>query len=44
MENARTSSCQSVFSGGALTQERYTKLWINLINQIEKSKETVAVH
>ena len=44
MENNRALLCQSVFSGGALTQERYTQLWITLINQIEKSKETVAVH
>lgn len=44
MENSRTPLCQSIFSGGALTQERYTSVWINLINQIEKSKETVAVH
>lgn len=38
--------CQSVFrdTENALTPERYTKIWIQLINQIEKSKEIVAVH
>lgn len=35
--------CQSVFNSN-LTSERYTKLWIDLINQLEKSKEVVAVH
>jgi hypothetical protein len=35
--------CQSVFRND-LTSEQYTKLWINLINQLERSKETVAVH
>lgn len=36
--------CQSIFHDNNLTSERYTKLWINLINQLEKSKETVAIH
>lgn len=36
--------CQSIFTSNKLTSERYTSVWINLINQIEKSKETVAVH
>ncbi len=35
--------CQSVFHND-LTPERYTKLWISLISQLEKSKEIVAVH
>lgn len=36
--------CRSVFREGAqaTTTERYTKIWITLINQIEKSKAVLA--
>ena len=36
--------CRSVFQKGApsTTTERYTQIWITLINQIEKSKEALA--
>ena len=36
--------CRSVFQKGAptTTTERYTQVWIALINQIEKSKEALA--
>lgn len=40
----KTTACQSIFYGGksSTTCERYTQIWIRLINQIEKSKETLA--
>ena len=36
--------CRSVFQKGAptTTTEKYTQIWITLINQIEKSKEALA--
>ena len=36
--------CRSVFQKGAptTTTEKYTQIWITLINQIEKSKEVLA--
>ena len=36
--------CRSVFQKGAptTTTEKYTQIWITLINQIEKSKELLA--
>ena len=36
--------CRSVFQAGAptTTREKYTQIWITLINQIEKSKEVLA--
>ncbi len=43
MNGNRHPLCHSVFHNN-LTPEQYTKLWISLINQIERSKETVAVH
>lgn len=38
------SPCRSVFQQGApgTTTEKYTQIWIRLINQIEKSKATLA--
>lgn len=44
MPEKRNSYCTSVFTNkeSAPTTERYTQTWINLINQLEKSKETVA--
>lgn len=38
-----TSSCRSVFQSGesAPAIEQFTRLWISMINQIEKSKEIV---
>lgn len=44
MSTNHTPLCRSVFHDNNLTSERYTKLWIGLINQLEKSKENVAVH
>lgn len=44
MGNSHAPLCQSIFTNNKLTSERYTSVWINLINQIEKSKETVAIH
>ena len=39
-----TSSCRSVFpkSETPLTAERYTKIWIQLINQMERSSSIAA--
>ncbi len=39
-----TPTCRSVFLKGTrdTTTERYTKVWITLINQIEKSKQVLA--
>ena len=36
--------CRSVFqkSGTSLTSERYTKIWIQLINQMERSNSIAA--
>lgn len=36
--------CRSVFACGEASPapEQYTQVWIDLINQIEQSKETVA--
>ena len=36
--------CRSVFQKGApsTTTEKYTQIWITLINQIEKSKKVLA--
>ena len=36
--------CRSVFQKGAptTTTERYTQVWITLINQIEKGKKVLA--
>ncbi len=44
MNTTHISLCRSIFTGGENppTVERYTQLWIALINQIERSKETVA--
>lgn len=38
------SACQSVFREGAqpLTVERYTQLWIHLINQCEREKQLLS--
>ena len=44
MHEERAIFCHSVFANGELTSERYTRLWIDLIRQLENSKETVAVH
>lgn len=46
MNTTHPSLCRSVFKDpkNTLTSERYTNMWIRLINQLEKSKETVAVH
>ncbi len=43
-DTAATLTCRSVFQNGTqeTTTERYTKIWITLINQIEKSKEVLA--
>lgn len=30
--------CKSVFRNGGITKSQYTKIWIALINQIEKNK------
>lgn len=35
--------CRSIFHDNNLTSERYTQLWVKLINQLEQSKEVVAV-
>ncbi|MBD5118319.1 MAG: hypothetical protein HDT37_04295 [Clostridiales bacterium] len=44
MNDKRSLLCRSFFNGGEKppTSEQYTQIWINLVNQIEKSKETVA--
>lgn len=46
MNGEHPTLCRSVFRNveNILTPELYTKVWIQLINQLEKSKETVAVH
>lgn len=44
MHGEHSTFCHSIFTNDELTSERYTKFWIDLINQLEKSKETVAVH
>ena len=43
MNDERSLLCRSFFSGGKKppTSEQYTRIWINLVNQIEQSKETV---
>lgn len=45
MNGKHPTLCRSIFKNAenALTPEHYTKIWIQLINQLEKSKETVAV-
>ncbi len=30
--------CRSVFKNGSTSKERFTELWIELINRLEKSK------
>lgn len=44
MHENRTLFCKSVFHNGenAPTAEHYTQVWIDLINQLEKSKEIIA--
>lgn len=46
MNGERISFCKSIFASGKthLTPEQYTNVWIKLINQLERSKEVVAVH
>lgn len=41
---AAVPNCRSIFQNGAATTttEKYTQIWITLINQIEKSKEILA--
>lgn len=41
---AAVQVCRSVFREGAptTTTEKYTQIWISLINQIEKSKQVLA--
>lgn len=41
---AVASVCKSVFKGGENqpTPEKYTNIWITLINQIERSKQVLA--
>ncbi len=36
--------CVSVFKSGesTVTKEQFTKAWVDLINKIEKSKESIA--
>ena len=37
-----TAKCKSIFySGEATTKERYTQVWIRLIDQLEKSKSVL---
>lgn len=41
MESTQNACCQSHFkSGPSMTTETYTKAWINLINQVEKNKNS----
>lgn len=42
--NAAVSACRSVFKGGKNrpTSEEYTRIWIALINQIERNKQVLA--
>ena len=44
MNDKYLALCRSIFASGGNppSPEQYTQLWINLINQIEKSKEAVA--
>lgn len=37
------SASRSVFREGALTVEKYTQLWIKLINQSERGKQLLSV-
>lgn len=41
---AVTTTCKNVFKGGNTkpASENYTKLWIALINQIERNKQVLA--
>ena len=39
MSDLQNASCKSVFkSGSEMTKEQYTAKWIEMINQMEKSK------
>ena len=42
-ESAPPSPCRSVFREGTenVTKEKYTQLWVTLINQLECSKQTL---
>lgn len=43
-EEKKAPVCRSVFSDGSsvTTCQRYTEIWVRLIHQMEKSKETLA--
>ena len=46
MNRKDLSFCTSIFASGEThpTPEQYTNVFIKLINQLEQSKETVAIH
>lgn len=46
MNGKHISFCTSIFSSGEThpTSEQYTNVFIKLVNQLERSKEVVAVH